>query len=303
MTGLSLGVSDDSTGLDGRYEQVEEAAESIDEEGSENEDLDGTMTYKHEPFVLWDESKLLFNIALPAVAVQVSVLFIFPLTASVVGRNLGTNALAGFSLGSLVGNLTCTSVMVGCLTAADTLMPRAYGTGNYKELGRLAIRGFVICSLLLLVPIVPLFTIMEWVFVQLGQDEYASHLASQWIRYYLIGLPAILLFRVIQSFLNAQHQVWPLVYASVAACFVVHPFFLKIFIPAFGFVGSSLAIAMTQFVMAFFLLLSLKIKPVHKAETWPGLSKQYFMEAISPRPMARFFSLGMGGVLSYTVSY
>ena len=51
--------------------------------------------------------------------VQFSVLWIFPLTASVVGRTLGTEALAGFSLGSLVGNLTCLSIMTGALTAAD----------------------------------------------------------------------------------------------------------------------------------------------------------------------------------------
>jgi MATE family multidrug resistance protein len=287
MTRLSFGVSDDTTGLIEWHEQVEES-ESTNEQ--------------HEPFVLWHETKLLFNIALPAVAVQLSVLFIFPQTASVVGRTMGTDALAGFSLGSLVGNLTCLSVMVGCLTAADTLMPRAYGTGHYDELGRLAIRGFIICSLLLLAPIVPLCTIMEWVFDQLGQDEHASHLASEWIRVYLIGVPAMLLFRVIQSFLNAQHQVWPLVYASMAACFIVHPIFLNFFIPAFGFVGSSLAIAMTQYAMAFFLLLYLKIKPVHKAESWPGLSQHYIMEAISPRPMARFFSLSLGGVLSLSVS-
>jgi Na+-driven multidrug efflux pump len=88
----------------------------------------------------------------------------------------------------------------------------------------------------------------------------------------------------------------------MAACFIVHPIFLNFFIPAFGFVGSSLAIAMTQYAMAFFLLLYLKIKPVHKAESWPGLSQHYIMEAISPRPMARFFSLSLGGVLSLSVS-
>jgi MATE family multidrug resistance protein len=251
-----------------------------------------------EEFHLWHETKLLFNISLPAVAVQISVLFIFPLTASVVGRQLGTEALAGFSLGSLVGNLTCLSIMVGALTAADTLMPRAYGSERYEELGRLAIRGFVMCSLLLVAPIVPLCTAMEWIFDQLGQDEYASHLASEWIRIYLIGVPAMLLFRVVQSFLNAQHKVWPLVYASMTACFVVHPMFLKYFIPRFGFVGSSLAIALTQYVMCGLLLLYLYIHPVYKAETWPGLSAKYFVEAVSPVPMMSFLSLSLGGVLS-----
>ena len=58
--------------------------------------------------------------------VQFSVLWIFPLTASVVGRTLGTEALAGFSLGSLVGNLTCLSIMTGALTAADIVSTFIY---------------------------------------------------------------------------------------------------------------------------------------------------------------------------------
>jgi hypothetical protein len=155
-------------------------------------------------FHLWQESKALLGIALPAVAVQFSVLFIFPQTASVVGRQLGKEALAGFSLGSLVGNLTCSSVMVGALTAADTLMPRAFASGRYDELGRLAIRGFILCCVFLIPPVVPLCTMMEGIFDKLGQDEAAAAFAAEWIKVFLVGVPAMLLFRVIQSFLNAQ---------------------------------------------------------------------------------------------------
>lgn len=249
-------------------------------------------------FNLLDESKSLFGIALPAVAVQFSVLFIFPQTASVVGRTLGKEALAGFSLGSLVGNLTCLSVMVGALTAADTLMPRAHAAGNFEELGRLAIRGFVLCSLLLVPPVVPLFTMMEWVFEKLGQDVAASNLASQWIKVYLLGVPAMLLFRVVQSFLNAQHKVWPLVYASLVSCFLVHPIFLKIFVSKFEFIGSSLAICLTQYIMIILLLTYLWFFPVHKKRSWPGLSKAYFLESLAPQPVTVFLILSLGGVLS-----
>jgi MATE family multidrug resistance protein len=294
MPRMSFAVSDDS-GEIVWYDADEKADLEILEHAEE-------VSGEEEDFDLWEETKLLFGIALPAVAVQFSVLFIFPQTASIVGRSLGTEALAGFSLGSLVGNLTCLSVMVGALTAADTLMPRAYGAGSYSEVGRLAIRGFVVCSLLLVGPIIPLCTVMEWVFNMLGQDEFASHLASEWVKIYLIGVPAMLLFRVVQSFLNAQHKVWPLVFASVVASFLVHPIILRICISHLGFIGSSLAICLTQYVMAVFLLLYLWFKPVHKKETWPGLSTSYFLEAISPRPMMKFLSLSLGGVLALSVS-
>eukprot|EP00980_Cylindrotheca_fusiformis_P030327 scaffold24656_cov181-Cylindrotheca_fusiformis.AAC.4 len=251
-------------------------------------------------FDLLEESKSLLGIALPAVAVQFSVLFIFPQTASVVGRALGKEELAGFSLGSLVGNLTCLSVMVGALTAADTLMPRAYAAGNFVELGRLAIRGFVLCSLLLVPPVVPLFTIMEWIFDKLGQDEKASSLASQWIKVYLLGVPAMLLFRVVQSFLNAQHKVWPMVYASLISCFLVHPIFLKVFVSNFELIGSSIAICLTQYVMVILLLMYLWWHPVQEKNSWPGLSRDYLLDSLSPQPVITFLSLSMGGVLSLT---
>mmetsp|Transcript_19085 Transcript_19085/g.39230 ORF Transcript_19085/g.39230 Transcript_19085/m.39230 type:complete len:264 (+) Transcript_19085:123-914(+) len=135
-------------------------------------------------FHLWQEMKLLLSIAAPAVLVQFSVLFIFPQTASIVGRTLGTEALAGFSLGSLVGNLTCVSIMAGALTAADILMPRAWGAKKYEEMGFLAVRGVIICSFFLLIPIIPLCTSMEWIFDRLGQDKGASLLASKWIRFF-----------------------------------------------------------------------------------------------------------------------
>lgn len=254
--------------------------------------------HEREGFHLWHEASLLLNIALPSVAVQFSVLFIFPQTASAVGLRYGSKELAGFSLGSLVGNLTCLSVMVGALTAADTLMPRAFAAGRYPEVGRLAIRGFVMCSFLLVLPILPLCTIMERIFDVLGQDPTAASLASKWIRVYLLGVPAMLLFRCIQSFLVAQHQVWPLVVGSTISCFVVHPIILKFFLNDMGFMGSGAAISVTQYIMVGIVLLYLFLKPVHKAETWPGLSADYMKESLRPLPVLQFLSLSLGGVLS-----
>jgi len=270
----------------------------VEVEEAENHGDGEFQPTEEEDFQLWNEAKTLLEVAVPAVAVQFSVLFIFPQTASIVGRSLGKEELAGFSLGSLVGNLTCLSVMVGALTAADTLMPRAFAAQHYKEIGRLAIRGLIFGSLLLVIPIVPLYTVMEWIFDKLGQDPEASHLASEWIRIYLFGVPAMLLFRVIQSFLNSQRIVWPLVYSSLAACYLVHPILLKVCVAQFGFVGSSLAICLTQYVMIFILLLIMWFKPAHEKKSWPGLTKIYFLEAISPRPMVAFLSLSLGGVLS-----
>jgi MATE family multidrug resistance protein len=89
--------------------------------------------------------------------VQFNLYVIFPIAASAVGRTLGAEDLGAFSLGALVGSLTCLSVIVGALSAADTLMPRAYGSAHYEEIGRLAIRSVVVCGAFLL-PLIVFFT-------------------------------------------------------------------------------------------------------------------------------------------------
>lgn len=244
------------------------------------------------------EAKLLFQIAIPTVAVQFSAYFIYPQTASAVGRNLGTEELAGFSLASLTGNLLCLSVIVGALSALDTLMPRAFGTKHYPEVGKLAIRGFLVCTLVLLIPIIPLVTSVESIFDALGQDPIASALASEWIRIYFLGVPFVLLYRVIQRFLASQQIVMPIAYAGLIGCFVVHPLLLRWILPSFGFRGSAGAIVMTQFVQAMLVVVYLKVRPVYHAETWKGLDWNIVKNAVEPKPMMEFFQLSMGGVVS-----
>jgi MATE family multidrug resistance protein len=229
-------------------------------------------TTKPSEFHAAEEIWLLLSLSFPSVAIQFSMFFLFPQAASIVGRVLGTEELAGFSLGSLVGNLTCLSIVVGTLSAADTLMPRAYGRGDYPEVGRLAIRSVAACAVLLLPPIIPLCTVVERVLISIGQDSTAAALASSWIPLYLIGVPANVIFRVIQRFLVAQHRPWPPVYASVIPCVFVQPGLLRVLIPRMGLQGSALAIASTQWIMLLLLVLHLRCWPSYRPETWPGMS-------------------------------
>lgn len=111
--------------------------------------------------------------------------------------------------------------MVGVLGAADTLMPRAYGTHQYAELGRLTVRAILVALSLLIIPVVPLCTVMEPMMDFLGQDPIATALASRWIRVYLLGVPANLALRTLQRFLVAQNLPWPPVYASTIPSLVI----------------------------------------------------------------------------------
>jgi multidrug resistance protein, MATE family len=210
--------------------------------------------------------------------------------------------LGGFSLGCLVGNLTCMSIMEGSLSAADTLMPRAYGVQQYAEVGRLAIRAMCVGCLLLAMPILPLClysaTLLQ---TYLGQNAEASRLAQDWICWYFVGAPANLAFRVCMRFLLAQQKPWPLVLSSIVPAVLIHPVLLHHLVARMGLVGSALAISITQWCMLLFLLLFFRMGPtkqVYHPETWPGLTREYLYESIRIRPTLRFLRLAIGGILS-----
>ena len=219
-------------------------------------------------------------------------------TASSVGRNLGSVDLAGFSLACMVGNLTCLSIMEGSLTAADTLMPRAFGAQHYNEVARIAVRAVVVGGLILVIPIVPLCFLLRHVLVALGQDEQASELAQTWIRVYFVGALPNLGFRVLMRFLLAQQKPWPLVVTCGFPALVLHPFLIANWVPSMGLVGSAWSIVAVQWTALISLLVYLHFHPAFVPETWPGLSMTLLQKSLQTRPTWQFFRLAVGGILS-----
>mmetsp|Transcript_10009 Transcript_10009/g.19245 ORF Transcript_10009/g.19245 Transcript_10009/m.19245 type:complete len:522 (-) Transcript_10009:369-1934(-) len=257
-----------------------------------------SMVVSTKIFDLAAELHRLLSLAFPSVAVQFNMYILYPQAASEVGRVLGTVELAGFSLGCLVGNITCLSITVGVLAAADTLMPRAYGAGRYAEVGRLAVRAIVMAVIVLIPPVIPLCTILQPMLEFLGQDEQPARLAAAWVRWYLWSVPATLVLRTLQRFLVAQSLPWPPVYATTVPAFVIFPFLVRVLVAHMGFLGSAVAIAITQWLMVLSLLLYLRIRPVYKAETWPAtIDLSFIGECVQCDKMMEFASLSLGGVM------
>mmetsp|Transcript_36266 Transcript_36266/g.79339 ORF Transcript_36266/g.79339 Transcript_36266/m.79339 type:complete len:546 (+) Transcript_36266:79-1716(+) len=267
---------------------------------SSEHDSTSAPTIPKERFNLRAEVRHLLSIAIPTIAVQFSIYFLYPQTASVLGRTLGTQELAGFSLASLTGNITCLSVIMGVLSASDTLQPRAFGTGDYREVGSLSIRGVAACVFVLIPLVIPLLLYTEDILNYLGQDDYASTLAQSWVRVYLLGVPSVIIFRVVQRFLACQSIVLPMVYAAAIGCFIVQPILLKVFVPTLDFIGSGIAVVTTQTLQATMILSYLHLAKPHDPQTWPGLSCQFVMESLHPRRLAAYLRLSLGGVLSFS---
>lgn len=78
------------------------------------------------------------------------------------------------------------------------------------------------------------------------------------------------------------------------------PFLVQFCVDQMGFLGSAVAVTITQWLMLLLLLTYLRIRPVYHAESWPGLSWPYFREAIRWGKLVEFVCLAGGGVLSLT---
>ena len=247
--------------------------------------------------------KVLFA-ALPTVVTQVCLYSLFPIATSSVGRHLSSKELAGYSLGSLVGNFTCISIILGALSAADTLLPRAHAARWYRQLGILMVRSVVICTLLLLGPMVllsqPHWTsnmLMTW-----GTEPQVAHYASRWMRVYIVGIPATTIFRAIQRYCVAQEHPWPPVQASLFVTFVMHPYLLHHWVYQHGLLGSAWAIVTSQYIMMTALIgiligMKLRNRTFH-ADSWPKLAcREFWVQVWQFGPLWRFFSLALGGVV------
>jgi len=263
------------------------------------------VTEIHRLFHIRTEAYLLLSIAVPTVVSQFCGFFIFPLTAASLSRYLppsdGREALAAFSLASLSANASVTSLTIGILTASDTLQPRAFGLGDYRSVGITAVRSLVVCAVVLLLPVLLLLTRLDVLLENVGgQDADASGMACRWVRWYCLGVPSVVLFRVLQRFLACQGVVVPCMYGAAIGCLIVHPVLLKCLLPALGFDGSALAIAITQSVQTIAAIgFTLGLKGSYVPETWPICHWTTLRSAVlDTESLFEYVRLSLGGVLS-----
>ncbi|CAK0892122.1 unnamed protein product [Prorocentrum cordatum] len=115
------------------------------------------------------EGGLLTRVAGPSVLASTLSFLVFIQVAQRVGARFGDAALASYSLGQLVGNLTGRSVVQGVMMAYGTLGPQAVGRGEHRLAGVLILRAWGLCAALLL-PVVASWGWAEPLLVLLGQD-------------------------------------------------------------------------------------------------------------------------------------
>ena len=178
------------------------------------------------------------------------------------------------------------------------MSPQAFGAGNYREVGLLAIRGYVVAMVLVVVPLNGLLLAGMGPLLQfLGQDVQASTHAWHFYGLYSLSYPFYTLFAVCWKFLSAQEVLQPLVGATLVSALLVLPMSLHVLGHWLGFLGVALATTLYYACQSLFVVLWLWIQQPHHTATWPGLSS--WREALAPKPLWSYLSLGLGGILAY----
>lgn len=227
----------------------------------------------------WLEAQLLAEVGLPTILIEVGLSLPGFLVSSYVGRYFGHESLSALTLALLTGNLTTLAILNGLFMASDTLSPQAFSLGNQRQVGILAIRGFVI-AMVILIPI----NILLWfdlapILTAAGQDPASAVQAWHWYQVYVWALPFYALYMITWKFLAAQAVMRPLVVVALLSGGVVLPLALRVFAHYFGFEGTAVAILFLQIMEALGLLGYMHIKQPHEAETWPGVG--VWREALS----------------------
>jgi len=246
--------------------------------------------------IFYEEARKLIALAIPLITVEVGSVLPLSFTASYVGRHLGAKYLSAFTLATMTLNLLTLSVMFGLFTASDTLSPQAFGAGNYKEVGLIAMRSYLL-SMCILIPVnTVLFFAMEDFLVLCGQERDSSRLAQKWYRIYMMALPFQSLYTVTWKFLSAQEVMMPLVIAMVVATGFVLPLCLEWLIPTLGFLGSATAMLLHQVAQVVLLLSYLAVFHPHQKETWPGI--RAWQQSMKIESLLLYIRLAAGGILA-----
>jgi len=161
--------------------------------------------------------------------------------ASASRSSLSQVLLSAFALSNLTGAVTCIMIMIGVLSASDTLGPQYFALAPHK-VGILALRGFVVCFIAILLLVVTWFIpsstpsslhpstnlpLIGAALAYFSQPVSIVSLSAVYLKRYSLALLPLLVFQVAQRFLTCQSVVSPLLPPSLLAACVLHPLMLQ----------------------------------------------------------------------------
>ena len=178
-----------------------------------------------------------------------------------------------------IGNVWCNafglSLVVGLVTGLDSIAPQAYGGQEKKLLGLYCQRACVV-TLLACIPVT-----FVWLFANQGLqyifrvEKELAELAGLWVLWRIPGLYPIAFIECTRKYLLAQSLAWPIPLTCLLT-FISHVTISWLAVTHFGFVGASIGISVSEWLMLIFLFMILKIRDQFTSsfkmdECWPSI--------------------------------
>ncbi|WCJ33849.1 MATE efflux family protein [Euphorbia peplus] len=163
----------------------------------------------------WVESKMMWQIAAPAMLTAVTQFSLGFVTSAYVGH-LGELELAAVSIVQNVIEGFVYGVMLGMGSALETLCGQAVGAGQINMLGIYMQRSWIITAITSLF-LLPVYVFASPILKLLRQDKEISELAGKYAKWIVPQLYAYSINFPIQKFLQAQSKVWVMTIISVVA--------------------------------------------------------------------------------------
>ncbi|KAG8874171.1 hypothetical protein FRB97_006099 [Tulasnella sp. 331] len=224
--------------------------------------------------------------------------------ASVVSiGHLSTIELAASTLGSMTASVTGYSIVVGMVSALDSLLPQAWGSvGDQKRLvGLWSLRMTVVIAVTL-VPIVLVWHASEDILLLLKQDPKVAELASLYLRWMSLSLPAYCFNYIVRKYYQSIGllNIPSFVILVVAPLNVVLNYILvwgpgplKRF--GLGFVGAPIATSISFNLISMFYLIHLLV--YSPPEPWFKLRhRKDVAKVFSGEALGFLVRLGLAGV-------
>ena len=112
--------------------------------------------------------------------------------------------LAAVALGGMFCIVTGMSAAFGMATAADTLSSQAFGADPKSPLVGIILQQCLLILHVIAVPVALLWFFAEDILLAFNQDPAVAHLAGQYCRYLIPGLPALFAFEALKKYTQAQ---------------------------------------------------------------------------------------------------
>ncbi|KZF18936.1 MATE efflux family protein [Xylona heveae TC161] len=224
----------------------------------------------------------------------------YSLTAAsilVVGH-LGKNELGAASLAITVTNVTGYAIYQGLSTSLDTLCAQAYGSGKRTLVG-LQLQRMLLFLWALTIPIAVVWLCGTFILQAIIPDKEVARLAGYYLKVVLAGAPGYAAFEAGKRFMQAQGLFSATFYVLlIGAPLNILLSWLLVWELGLGFVGSPIAVAVTQCLLPIGLFLYVRF--VRGMECWGGWDRRAWQNW---RPMIKLAIPGLAMVLAEFLAF